>query len=94
MPREKGGLGEMKIPMMSDTSQSISKSYCADCEDGDIGVSFRATFIIDGNGTLRQASYNDIPVGRDIGEVLRLVQAFQYTDEHGEVCPAAWKPGE
>jgi peroxiredoxin (alkyl hydroperoxide reductase subunit C) len=56
-------------------------------------LTFRATFIIDANGVLRHASYNDLPVGRNVEEVLRLVQAFQFVDEHGEVCPAKWKPG-
>jgi len=76
MPRNKGGLGEMNIPMMSDLDHKISQAYGCDCEDGDVGVSFRATYIIDGNGILRQASYNDIPVGRDVGEFLRLVKAL------------------
>lgn len=51
-------------------------------------------FIIDGKGVLRQITMNDLPVGRSVDETLRLVQAFQYTDEHGEVCPAGWKPGQ
>ena len=54
----------------------------------------RATFIIDSKGVLRHASYNDLPVGRNVDEVLRLVQAFQYVDEHGEVCPSKWKKGD
>lgn len=53
-----------------------------------------ALFIIDGRGVLRQITMNDLPVGRSVDETLRLVQAFQYTDEHGEVCPAGWKPGQ
>ena len=55
---------------------------------------FSALFIIDGKGVLRQITMNDLPVGRSVDETLRLVQAFQYTDEHGEVCPAGWKPGQ
>lgn len=54
----------------------------------------RGLFIIDGRGILRQITMNDLPVGRSVDETLRLVQAFQYTDEHGEVCPAGWKPGQ
>ena len=54
----------------------------------------RGLFIIDAAGTLRQITMNDLPVGRSVDETLRLVQAFQYTDEHGEVCPAEWKPGK
>lgn len=54
---------------------------------------FSGLFIIDHRGVLRQITMNDLPVGRSVDETLRLVQAFQYTDSHGEVCPAGWKPG-
>lgn len=54
---------------------------------------FRGLFIIDGQGTLRQIIINDLPVGRSVDEILRLVQAYQFTDQHGEVCPAGWRPG-
>lgn len=57
-------------------------------------IIFRGLFIIDNKGVLRQITMNDLPVGRSVDETLRLVQAFQYTDMHGEVCPANWKPGE
>ena len=60
----------------------------------DVGVAFRGLFIIDGNGVLRQITVNDLPVGRDVDETLRLVQAFKFTDEHGEVCPAGWRKGK
>ena len=93
--RKKGGLGEMAIPMLSDLSQDISKDYGCLIEDGgDKGVSFRATYIIDDKGILRHMSINDLPVGRNADEFIRLVQAFKYTDEFGEVCPASWKPGK
>lgn len=92
--RKKGGLGEMQIPMLSDLSHQISKDYGCLIEDGgDAGVALRATYIIDKEGTLRHISMNDLPVGRNADEYIRLVQAFQYTDEYGEVCPASWKPG-
>lgn len=58
-----------------------------------IHSNYRGLFIIDKNGILRQITMNDLPVGRSVDETLRLVQAFQYTDQHGEVCPANWKPG-
>lgn len=61
--------------------------------DEESGIPFRGLYIIDGKGTLRQITVNDLPVGRSVDETLRLVQAFQYTDVHGEVCPAGWKPG-
>lgn len=59
----------------------------------DLGHSLRGLFIVDHRGILRQITMNDLPVGRSVDETLRLVQAFQYTDSHGEVCPAGWKPG-
>jgi alkyl hydroperoxide reductase subunit AhpC len=90
-PRKQGGLGEMKIPMLADTSLKVSRAYGVLNEEA--GIDFRGLFIIDDKGRLRQITMNDLPVGRSVDEVLRLVQAFQYTDKHGEVCPAGWKPG-
>jgi alkyl hydroperoxide reductase subunit AhpC len=89
--RKQGGLGEMKIPMLADTSLKVSRAYGVLNEEA--GIDFRGLFIIDDKGRLRQITMNDLPVGRSVDEVLRLVQAFQYTDKHGEVCPAGWKPG-
>ncbi len=60
----------------------------------DDGIAFRGLFVIDAKGILRQVTVNDLPVGRDVDETLRLVQAFQFTDQHGEVCPAGWRPGK
>ncbi|KAF1314619.1 Peroxiredoxin-2, partial [Globisporangium splendens] len=94
-PRKKGGLGEMDIPLIADYNKDIARAYDVLVEDGDeVGASFRGAFIIDGNGILRQITVNDLPVGRNVDEMLRLVEAFQYTDEHGEVCPAGWKKGK
>ena len=90
-PRSKGGLGEMDIPMLSDLTKSISSDYGVLTPDG--AISFRGTFIIDKSGILRHSSINDLPVGRNPDETLRLVKAFQYVDENGEVCPANWTPG-
>lgn len=90
-PRKQGGLGEMKIPLLADKTLEISRAYGVLKEDA--GLSFRGLFIIDKKGNLRQITINDLPVGRSVDETLRLVQAFQFTDEHGEVCPAGWKPG-
>ena len=93
--RKKGGLGKMEIPLIADITKDISKKYGCYIEDGpDAGVAFRATYIIDGNGVLRHISMNDLPVGRSVDEIIRLVKAFQYTDEYGEVCPASWQPGK
>jgi len=85
----------MKIPMLADTTKSISSSFgCLIDEGDDAGIALRATYIIDPTGTIRHASLSDLPVGRNVDEVIRLVQAFQYSDEHGEVCPSGWKPGK
>uniref|UniRef100_A0A8C5Q418 Peroxiredoxin-2 n=1 Tax=Leptobrachium leishanense TaxID=445787 RepID=A0A8C5Q418_9ANUR len=91
VPRKDGGLGSMKIPLLSDLKHTIAKDYGVLKEED--GVSFRGLFIIDKKGILRQITINDLPVGRSVEETLRLVQAFQFTDTHGEVCPAGWKPG-
>ena len=82
----------MKIPLLADKKLDISRAFGILKEDE--GVAFRALFIIDPTGTIRQITINDLPVGRDIDETLRLVQAFQFVDKHGEVCPAGWKPGK
>lgn len=90
-PKKQGGLGTMKIPLVSDTKRVIAKDYGVLKEDE--GIAYRGLFIIDEKGILRQITINDLPVGRSVDETLRLVQAFQFTDKHGEVCPAGWKPG-
>ncbi|XP_003249289.2 peroxiredoxin 1 [Apis mellifera] len=91
-PRKQGGLGEMNIPLLADKSSKIARDYGV--LDEESGVPFRGLFIIDDKQNLRQITINDLPVGRSVDETLRLVQAFQYTDKHGEVCPAGWKPGK
>lgn len=90
-PRKEGGLGEMNIPLLADKSGKIARDY--EVLDEDSGIPFRGLFIIDGKGILRQITMNDLPVGRSVEEALRLVQAFQFTDEFGEVCPMGWRPG-
>jgi len=93
-PRNQGGLGGCKFPLLADLTKAISKDYEVLIEDGpDAGVALRGLFIISPDGTLRQKTVNDLPVGRSVDETLRLVKAFQFTDEHGEVCPANWTPG-
>lgn len=91
-PRKEGGVGKLDIPLLADKSMKIARDYGVLQEES--GVAFRGLFIIDGKQNLRQVTVNDLPVGRSVDEVLRLVQAFQFTDEHGEVCPANWKPGQ
>lgn len=90
-PRKEGGLGHVNIPLLSDITHRISKDYGVFLDD--LGHTLRGLFLIDPRGVLRQITMNDLPVGRSVDETLRLVQAFQYTDSHGEVCPAGWKPG-
>lgn len=83
--------------MVSDFSKEISRAYqvlVEDPEDELYGASLRGLFIIDGTQKIRVIQVNDAPVGRDVDETVRLISAFQYTDEHGEVCPAGWKPGK
>lgn len=92
IPRKQGGLGEIKITLLADRSHAISRSYGVLKEE--VGNAYRGLFIIDDKGRLRQITVNDFPVGRSVDETLRLVQAFQFTDAHGEVCPANWKPGQ
>nr|XP_049698133.1 peroxiredoxin 1 isoform X1 [Helicoverpa armigera]XP_049698134.1 peroxiredoxin 1 isoform X1 [Helicoverpa armigera] len=90
-PRKQGGLGPMNIPLLSDKSHRIARDYGVLNEES--GIPFRGLFIIDDKQNLRQITVNDLPVGRSVEETLRLVQAFQYTDKFGEVCPANWQPG-
>lgn len=93
--KEKGALGPVNFPMLADLGGNTARRYgCLVDEGDDSGVAFRATYIIDPKGIVRHLSINDLPIGRNPDEVLRLVKALQYTDEHGEVCPVNWKPGE
>ncbi|RXG52085.1 Peroxiredoxin-4 [Armadillidium vulgare] len=92
-PRTEGGLGKLSIPLVSDITHTIAKDYGVYLEDPRSRIKV-GLFIIDDKGILRQITMNDLPVGRSVDETLRLVQAFQFTDKHGEVCPAGWKPGD
>lgn len=85
--RKKGGIGNIKYPLLSDLTKQISKDYGVLL---DSGISLRGLFIIDPNSVVRQITVNDLPVGRSVDETLRLIKAFQFTDQHGEVCPANW----
>ncbi len=93
--RKEGGLGPLDMTLLADKSHDVTRSYGIEVEEGgDKGVAYRGLFIIDPKGNLRQITVNDLPVGRSVDETLRLVQAFQFVEEHGEVCPANWKPGK
>jgi peroxiredoxin (alkyl hydroperoxide reductase subunit C) len=86
-----GGIGPVTYNMAADVSHDICRAY--DVENAD-GVAFRGAFIIDKAGDVRSQLINDLPLGRNIDELIRLVEALQFTDEHGEVCPAGWNKGD
>lgn len=88
--RPDGGLGGLKYPLVSDITKQISKDYGVLLDDG---VALRGTFLIDKKGVVRHALVNDLPLGRNIDEVIRMIDALQFFEQHGEVCPANWKPG-
>lgn len=89
-PRNKGGLGEINFPMVADLTKSIATDYDVLL---DAGIALRGLFVIDPKGIIRHSTVNDLPVGRNVEEPLRIIQAFQYVEKHGEVCPANWKQG-
>jgi len=89
--RSDGGIGDMKIPILADFNKTVANQYGVLLPDG---VPLRALFIIDPKGDLRQITCNDLPVGRNVDEILRLIKAFQFVEVHGEVCPANWQPGD
>ncbi|KAH0482108.1 MAG: uncharacterized protein KVP18_000238 [Porospora cf. gigantea A] len=90
-PVEKGGIGNVQFPLIADVDKSIAKSYGVLLEGG---IALRGTFIIDKEGIVRSTIINDLPLGRSVKEVLRIVDAQQFTEEHGEVCPANWRKGK
>lgn len=93
-PRKEGGLAPLDIPLLSDKSHDISKDYGVHIDYGSSkGISLRGTFIIDPKGILKHISINDNNVGRNVDEIVRLVEAFQFSEKYGEVCPSKWKPG-
>lgn len=87
-----GGIGPVDFTMAADVTHSICQSY--GIEHPEAGVAFRAAFIIDKTGTVRSQMVNDLPIGRNIDELLRLIDAVQFFEEHGEVCPANWVKGK
>lgn len=91
-PIEKGGIGAVKYTMVADVAHTIARSYGV--EHPEAGVALRGAFIVDEKGVVRAEIINDLPLGRSMSEILRLVDALQFTEKHGEVCPANWKKGE
>jgi peroxiredoxin (alkyl hydroperoxide reductase subunit C) len=90
--REDGGIEGCKYPLVSDINKTIARDFDVLIPEG--GVALRGTFLIDKNGVVRHQTVNDLPLGRNIDEYLRLVEALQFSEEHGEVCPANWKKGD
>lgn len=88
---ENGGIGRVKFPMVADITKQISRDY--DVLFGD-SVALRGSFLIDKDGTVRHAVINDLPLGRNIDEMIRMVDTMLFTNEHGEVCPAGWNKGD
>ena len=87
----KGGIGNIQYPLIADVTKSIARDYGVLFNES---VALRGLFLIDTKGVIRHSVVNDLPLGRSVDEALRVVDALQYTEEHGEVCPANWKKGE
>jgi peroxiredoxin (alkyl hydroperoxide reductase subunit C) len=90
-PVNKGGIGRINFPLVADLTKNIARDY--DVLLGD-SVALRGSFLIDANGVVRHAVINDLPLGRNVDEMLRMIDAQQFTDEYGEVCPAGWQKGD
>lgn len=91
-PVNQGGIGPVKYTMAADVTHSICQSFGV--EHPAAGVALRAAFIIDAQGLVRSQIVNDLPIGRNVDEILRTIDAIQFFEQHGEVCPAGWKKGE
>ena len=90
-PIDQGGIGPVRYTLVADITHSICKDYDVESEGG---VAFRDSFLIDEDGLVRHQVVNDLPLGRNVDEMLRMVDALAFTQEHGEVCPAGWKDGD
>jgi len=90
-PVEKGGIGRINFPLVADLTKNIARDYDVLLNDA---VALRGSFLIDDKGIVRHAVINDLPLGRNVDEMLRMIDAQQFTDEHGEVCPAGWQKGD
>lgn len=91
-PVENGGLGKIDYPLVADLTKSIGAHY--DVLTGDGAVAFRGLFLIDKKGVVRHQVVNDLPLGRNVAEAIRMVDALQFHEENGEVCPANWSKGK
>ncbi|MFO7982443.1 MAG: peroxiredoxin [Desulfuromonadales bacterium] len=91
-PVEDGGVGAIAYPLVADVKHEICRAYDVEFDEG--GVAFRGSFLIDREGVVRHQVVNDLPLGRNVDEMLRMIDALQFTEKYGEVCPAGWNKGE
>jgi peroxiredoxin (alkyl hydroperoxide reductase subunit C) len=91
-PVKEGGIGPIQFPMVADVKHDIIRAF--GIEHPDAGVALRASFLIDRDGTVQHQVVNNLPLGRNVDEMLRMVDALQFTEAHGEVCPAGWNKGD
>lgn len=91
-PINKGGIGAVRYTLVADMTHNICRAYDVETPDG--AVAYRGSFLIDKEGHVRHQIVNDLPLGRNIDEMIRMVDALQFTEQHGEVCPAGWKEGD
>ena len=90
-PIENGGIGAVRYPLVADLTHAICKAYDVEAPGGDVAL--RGSFLIDREGVVRHQIVNDLPLGRDIDDMLRMLDALQFHEIHGEVCPAGWRKG-
>jgi peroxiredoxin 2/4 len=90
-PVDKGGIGNVSFPLVADVKHEITRAYGIEHPDG---VALRGSFLIDRDGIVQHQVVNNLPLGRDVDEMLRMVDALQFFEENGEVCPAGWHKGE
>ncbi len=90
-PVNQGGIGQVRFPMVADITKQISRDYDVLFKEG---VALRGSFLIDKDGTVRHAVINDLPLGRNIDEMIRMIDTMLFTNEYGEVCPAGWQKGD
>ncbi len=88
---DQGGIGAVQFPMVADKRHEIVRAYGVEHPDG---VALRASFLIDRNGIVQHQVVNNLPLGREVEEMLRMIEALQFTEQHGEVCPAGWRKGQ
>ncbi|EFT1375945.1 peroxiredoxin, partial [Campylobacter jejuni] len=90
-PVNQGGIGQVKFPLVADLTKQIARNFDVLYAEA---VALRGSFLLDADGTVRHAVVNDLPLGRNIDEMLRMVDTMLFTNEHGEVCPAGWNKGD